>query len=218
MRNFDEDFAAEIVKETLSSFILVEFQLASGTYRYTDADHKVYWGSNMFLPKGMEFDTLSSSSSLSVDRTAFTMDNAALDMSALLLGEDVRNRPVILYAGMRLSEAGAGRLPGAVTGYVAEEIFRGLLEQWEIKEKTVKVSITNELILWSKKTIRKQSSSCPWTFKGTECAYAGSEAACNRTYERCVALSNNLNFGGDRFLPSIVQKQIWWGRTQGATS
>jgi phage-related protein len=57
-------------------------------------------------------------------------------------------------------------------------------------------------------------SSCPWVFKGTECAYSGGESTCDQTYERCRFLSNTDNFGGDRFINSLMQKEIWWGRTQ----
>ena len=37
---------------------------------------------------------------------------------------------------------------------------------------------------------------CNWDFKGFECAYAGAETDCDRTWERCQALGNTPRFGG----------------------
>jgi len=38
---------------------------------------------------------------------------------------------------------------------------------------------------------------------------------CDRTYTKCVTLSNTTNYGGFRWLPSIVDREIWWGRVRG---
>jgi hypothetical protein len=46
----------------------------------------------------------------------------------------------------------------------------------------------------------------------TECAYLGDETWCDQSYARCVTLGNSDNFGGFRFLPSLMEKDIWWGK------
>jgi len=228
MRNCDPDFSAELEKEMLSSFHLIEFTLRNDTYRFTDGDVPVYYAGVRYDPRDFEFDNLAISSSLSVDRTTLTIDNADLVLSAMLLGEDCRNRPVTLYQGLRLSaegmqmlfEAGVAFEAGVdfeqvrgTTGYVAEIIFRGVVEGWRIGEKTALIDVCNEMIIWSKKTLRKQGSSCPWTFKGEEeCRYAGSETWCDQTYERCAALLNTDNFGAERFLPAVIEKKLYWGK------
>lgn len=38
--------------------------------------------------------------------------------------------------------------------------------------------------------------SCPWIFKGAECAYAGAATTCARTLDNCRTLSNSARFGG----------------------
>jgi len=48
-----------------------------------------------------------------------------------------------------------------------------------------------------------------------QCLYAGGETWCDRTYARCLVLGNTDNFGGFRWLPSIIDKEIWWGRLRG---
>ena len=48
-----------------------------------------------------------------------------------------------------------------------------------------------------------------------QCLYAGAETWCDRTYARCTVLGNTDNFGGFRWLPSIIDKEVWWGRLRG---
>lgn len=47
--------------------------------------------------------------------------------------------------------------------------------------------------------------------KGT-CRYAGAETWCDKSYERCLALSNTLHFMGMRWIPGLQGKEIWWGQ------
>jgi len=38
---------------------------------------------------------------------------------------------------------------------------------------------------------------CMLQFKGCQCAYAGAETTCNKTYTRCLELENQMRFGGE---------------------
>lgn len=49
---------------------------------------------------------------------------------------------------------------------------------------------------------------CSWKFKSTECAYAGAETTCNKTFQRCRGLQNQLRFGG---FPSIPTERVYAG-------
>lgn len=49
-------------------------------------------------------------------------------------------------------------------------------------------------------------------YKTTECSYIGAGTWCDQSYERCLALGNNANYGGMRFAPAMQEKQVWWGR------
>ena len=91
-------------------------------------------------------------------------------------------------------------------------LFQGEIGPWEMVEGKITMTITNQFSQWSQKTLNLHSASCRWkVFKGDQCSYSGSEAWCDRTYSRCQALGNTANFGGFRWLPSIKDKQIWWG-------
>lgn len=47
---------------------------------------------------------------------------------------------------------------------------------------------------------------CRWVFKSAECAYAGAEGSCNRTFQRCQELNNVVRFGG---FPSIPIRRLY---------
>jgi hypothetical protein len=94
-----------------------------------------------------------------------------------------------------------------------QEVWRGFVSGWELAgEADCRITLTHEFVLWNKEPLRTQSSSCQWTFKGTECGYSGEAGWCDKSYDRCKKLSNPDNFGGFRFLPEIAEKEIWWGR------
>jgi hypothetical protein len=92
--------------------------------------------------------------------------------------------------------------------------FRGLLADYEIGDDAVTLNLVSWNVLWRKKTLRIAQAGCPWPFKGTECAYAGAETWCDQSYDRCEYLENEDNFGGDPFLPSLEEAQIYWGRSK----
>jgi hypothetical protein len=230
MRNFDAEIAAEIEKENLRFFFLLELQLTT-TLRLNDIDINIYHESELFVPRSFSFDSLAGSANLSVESFDIDIDDTDQVMSALLLGEDIRNKIAILYFGVIARtivaptywEEDVDWTPGIEwegetykTEMHIQEFVRGIVGGWELyDDNKAKINITNEMVLWNKKCLRPQSSSCPWTFKGTECTYAGAQTWCDQSYDRCTALSNSNQFGGERFMPSVIEKEIWWGRQRG---
>jgi len=203
MRNIDASIAAEIAKESFRFFYLLELQLTA-TYRFNDIDIPIYHGGELFAPRSFSFESLTGSANLSVESLDIDIDDTDQVIGALVLGEDVRNKIAILYFGVITDTPNAMHI---------QEFMRGIVGGWEIYgDSKVRLNITNEMILWNKKCLRPQSSSCPWTFKGTECAYAGGQTWCDQSYARCLDLLNTDNFGGERFLPAITEREIWWGR------
>jgi hypothetical protein len=232
MKNFDAELAAELQKDILSMFFMIEFVLTSGTYRYNDIDIDIYDDSgNKFTSRSFSFDNLAGSSSLSVDNLDVDIDDTDQAFSALVLGEDVRNKEVILYLGVVANQnvtgttwdtgtvwdTGTAWMPGYTQKkIITQELSRYIIGGWELNgDNGCRITLTNELILWNKKTLRVQSASCQWLFKGTECTYAGAETWCDQSYERCKNLGNQINFPGHRFLPALMEREIWWGRSAG---
>jgi len=44
------------------------------------------------------------------------------------------------------------------------------------------------------------------------CNYTGAETSCDQSYDRCIELGNQANFGGFRWQPYLADKDLWWGR------
>jgi len=103
----------------------------------------------------------------------------------------------------------------AAGGYVgpgAVLLFDGEIDSFDVDEEVARIAGVGELSQWTRTTLSPQVDACRWKiFKGTECAYAGGQSWCDRTYDRCVALSNAANFGGDRFISSLQNKIVHWG-------
>lgn len=204
MRNFDATIAAELAKENFTFFFMLELQLSS-TLRITDFDVPVYdEDDNLFTPVGFKFDNITGSAALAVESLDIEIDDTNQAISAAVLGEDVRNKWAILYIGVYADQI------------VTQEFMRGIIGGWELfDDNKAKITITNEMVLWKKRPLRIQMSSCPWVFKGEECGYTGSESTCDQSYDDCNGIKGNAaNFGGDRFLPALMEKEIWWGRTR----
>ncbi len=210
MINFDPDMAAEFAKDVLCEFRLLEFRFAETEY-LTDLDIPVYCNGHLYQPARFSINEILKSASLAVDKITIDLDNVDLSWTAKVLAEDIRGKDIVVYTGVRI-RAGSG------LRHVVQEWFWGIVRGWKIEGDTkVTISAVNEFARWNEKTLRNQSGSCPWAFKlaGGECGYTGSEDWCDQSWERCHELGNDLNFGGDRFLPGLAEKDIWWGRTQG---
>ena len=206
MKSFDSNITAELAKEIASTFFFVEMQFAS-TYRYTDCDIDMYYGGNKYSSFPFSIGNVVNSAGLSVDSLELNFSNVDLAMSSIVLGEDVAGKTCILSFFMVAAD---------YTVIEAEELFRGMVAEWELTESKLRIKLVNEFIFWSKRTLRTCQASCRWEFKGTECTYSGAATWCDQSYARCLSLGNTDNFGGFRFLPSLEEKKIWWGRTQNA--
>lgn len=237
MKTFDPSIVNELAKEGFKFFLLTTMELASGTYRQTDADIDLWTGGNKYDARDFTFDRVNTSGTMGVDSVSMTFNNADLAMGALVLSEDILGRPFTLSficvaeEEFVLSETAFSILleGGLIDGekllketeqtlgpfsiVASQSLFYGLISDWNFEDDTVWIEVENELVFWAKKALRKSDSACPWEFKETECGYSGAHDWCNQSYERCQELSNTDNFGGDRFLPAIAEKDIWWGRS-----
>lgn len=237
MKSFDPAVIIELAKEGFIFFLLVEFELLSGTLRYSDADIDIWYEDYRYSTADFVFDNVETTGDMGVDTVSLTFNNADLSMSALVLSEDILGRwftlkfvvakegsavltegevSLLLEGGLVDGEKMLLDTPVTVGGYSVvggHSLFYGIISDWELREKSIQIEVQNELVFWNKKSLRKCDSNCNWEFAGTECGYSGAQNWCNQSYERCKEIGNTDNFGGFRFLPAISEKEIWWGRT-----
>lgn len=203
MKTISTAINAQLEAEQFQYFYTVELRLTGTTLYYTDCDRPVHYNNIRYYPAPLGFADIAYAAALSVDQVTVEMGNADLTLSAYLLGEDARNKTIIISFGVMDST-------GTVVGLTG--LFRGIIGEWDLTEDRATIRALNELVLWRKRPLRSASATCPWVFKGTECAYAGAGSWCDQSYSRCAGLNNQAHFGGFRFLPALMEKQVWWGR------
>lgn len=206
VKTLPEALTIEIAKEAHSFCHLIKLELSS-TYYWTDCDQDIYYSSQWWTAKPIEFDQAKYSLLPKVDSLNLRIDNVDKTFSTLILSQDIRGKKCTIYRTLLDNNL-------AVIG-AAVILFMGYVDAIECDVRTASIELYNHFIKWKTPTPRRiHSPLCPWTFKDTEtCHYTGGETWCDRSWDRCLNLINTINFGGFRWLPYITDKPIWWGRT-----
>lgn len=208
MRTINAELLAQFASEQLRAFRLLDFDIDSVHYRYTNCDVPLLCDGNLFTSKDFRIENVGYSSNQFVDRMQIEIDDIKAVLRNAFLDGTPQGSSTILMVAVVDSK---GSVLDSGSAYTT--LFDGEIDDWSLDESKISISITSILTKWAQKTLSKYSASCRWKkFKGTECTYSGGETWCDRTYVRCTALGNTANFGGFRWLPSIVDKEIWWGR------
>lgn len=203
MRSFDPNIVLELAKEGQRFFILFEMQLDSATYYYNNSDIDLWYSGSKYTSTDFTFGNIEQSGDLGVDTLLLKFNSADGIINALILSEDIMAKTIIISFIC---------VDSSYQIIAAEPLFRGLISNYKIADKQSDIEVKTELVLWRKETLRKCQSSCRWEFKGVECTYSGDITWCDQSYEHCTSLGNTNNFGGFRFLPDIIEQEIWWGR------
>lgn len=207
MRDIDAGIVAQLQAGELKPFLLLDVEIDGTDYRYTDCDVPLVVGGNSYSPRGARLEAARYSLNTVVDSIRIELDNLDDALTAAFVAGTPQGGEVILKQA--ILDANNEPMLNQVTW------FHGEIDEWGLDEEKVTFTVTSELVKWNQQTLAKHSATCRWRkFKGTRCAYAGAETWCDRTYVRCVALANQVNFGGFRFLPSLMDREIWWGKSR----
>ena len=210
MKTIDSTFVDELKKGTIRPFYCLSFSFDSYSFYFTDCDVPLVVDSQSYESRGFSFDNIVFSNGKIVDSFDVTLDNVDRYLTTSFVdgtptGGSAKVQLILLDLDYHIIEAG--------TYSDGLTLFDGIIDSWEMDDNNIKMVIVTEFNKWNKKTLNKQSASCRWKkFKGDECQYSGGETWCDRTWSRCSDLHNTANFGGERWLPSIMDKDIWWGR------
>lgn len=210
-RTYSTTIQDEFQSKELRPFYLLSMTIGGTTYRYTDCDVPIVL-TNTYNPRGFSFQPVKYSMGSVVDQLTFSIDNLDSTFTALFTGSTPQGSATTLQ--IVVLDDSYDIVSGAVT------IFEGELDSWDLNEAVLKATVTNQFHQWTQTTLSKHPPSCRWKVfnsstlgsSGVECASTAGAAWCDRTYARCLALNNSTNFGGFRYLPSLVDKDIWWGK------
>ena len=172
---------------------LTEFNITS----WTDV---IKYEDELYYPKGMKIGAISYSSSSIVSTVTVSIDDVDRSTYSLLADAGSDKFPINLRLAI-LNEY------GVIEASVG--VFNGIINKWEYTPGVFKITAASVFEQWAQVTTARFSGSCRWkVFGGVECKYSGSGFTCDRTYDQCSAYQNSDNFGGFRWLPSLVNKKI----------
>lgn len=230
MHLFDSDLITALEAEEITTFYLLEMLVSEAYYRFTDCDIPLNSGSfvsivweegvdweegieweqgytgqdEVYYPRGFSFDPIRYSMTSIVDQFEFEVDNLDRYFTVVFADQVVSGTPVKFRQVFLNSDRSIIGAP--IT------LFEGEIDAWDLDEFRLALTVSNDFVTWSQQTLSRHSASCRWhVFKGDECAYTGDAESCDRSYTRCKSLLNTANFGGFRFLPGLIDKEIWWG-------
>ena len=212
MRTIDSSIVAQLEAEELRPFYLLSMDVDGTVYRYTDCDVPIYL-TYTYEPLGFSFNSIDYSIDSIVDSLTVEIDNVDQVQTALFVGGTPQGGDLVLSQVVLDSSY-------EIVGGASITLFEGEIDSWDLDGQRLKVTATSIFHQWSQNTMSRHSASCRWHVfnsstlgtTGVECASTAGASWCDRTYSRCSALSNTTNFGGFRWLPSIMDKEIWWGR------
>jgi len=198
---------AELIEELESeaSFTCLFAQILHTTpVYYNNSDVDIYWEGIRHRSYPFQIRTASISLGEVVTSLDVDFDNISTELASLALNNELRGTEFKLYfASIDENLNVIGTIP----------LFIGDIIQIEFTDEIITFTVMDEMYRWRDKQLNNHSPLCPWRFKDPNtCKYAGTETWCDKTYDRCAELGNTAHFGGFRHLPSIQEKEIWWGR------
>jgi phage-related protein len=206
MRNYSTTITDELATQEFKPFRLLKMTISGTAYNYTDCDIPIYYNSESYSPLPFKFNPINYSMGEIVDRAEIEIDNLNQVMTSLFVGGTPQGSDVVLSFVVLDSN-------NHPLGGNAAILFQGEIDSWNLDEERLRIVVSSIFVKWRQNTLSNHSASCRWkVFKSTECDYVGASTWCDRTYTRCVALSNTTNFGGFRWLPSLMNQDIVWGR------
>jgi hypothetical protein len=209
MRAIDSNILAELAKSELRQFYLLKLDNPVVPMYYTDCDVDLYDSVDavMCYAHGFSINDIQFSLSTIVDSVDITIDDLNAQLKSIFIGSTLKGYTVTLKS-IYLNSSYV---------QVADPIiiFIGEYGPFDINESQLKLSVYSMDSRWANCSLNRQGAPCRYkVLGGPECRYLGIETTCDRTYRRCSELRNTANFGGERWLPSIIDKEIWWGARQ----
>lgn len=200
MKTLDPAIITAFESTSYRQAVLLGIEVSGYNLKFTDWDHKLFFSGDKYVPRGMSIKSINYGESNIVSSLSLVLDDVDRGMYETFGELGPGRYPVKLRISV-LDELGV--ILGA---YVA---FSGFASQWEYTPGSLRLKVSSIFDQWGRVTISRFSASCRWkVFRGNECKYPGPGAECDRTYSQCVAYENIDNFGGFRWLPSLVNRNI----------
>ena len=201
MRSLPVAFKSALESQEYIQAILITMTVVETTVNITSWNSPIIYGSVTYLPRGFDMHPVNYGSTTVVDDITVDIDDTDRGMYETLGEHDSGEYP-IRFRWVILDNIGK-----VIASII---IFSGTIDHWYYEPGRMSVTAASIFNRWAQETSALYSESCRWkVFKGTECKYTGSNSSCDRTYDECDnSHGNAANFGGFRWLPSLVNKKV----------
>ena len=181
--------AAKLTATASKPVDLYEIYLDSGTLYF--ADTAITWGGHNYLAYVDSRSAIVRADGPEFDRVSVTFSNVDRQMAALLLGEDIEYRRIIIR-----------RIDRDVASDSIVMLVGRMERASKVNERTVVIdayellgSITHEV------PGRRFLTTCSLVYKSTECGATSLLSTCEKTWWQCAERLNTDRFTGFRFIP-----------------
>ncbi len=175
-------------------YIVYDYDGASNDVEFAAYDADVTFDGVVYTAWAITHDAVNESSSGEVTSVKLTIGNVNRVFQAYLEDYDLRGKKVLIRRVWSDQLADADACEDQyfyIDSYTADEqtIILELSGKYDVMDMVIPRGVFNR-------------NHCRWVFKSTECGYSGGETTCNRTFQRCIALSNYARFGGFPAIPT----------------
>jgi lambda family phage minor tail protein L len=201
MRTLNADFITEKnlqENEPIFLYSIINFDGASNDLNYTSWDENVTYDSVLYTAYAITHETIGQNESGEIQTISLSIGNVNRTIQAYLELYELRGIEI------KIKRIFLDKVADTLAFY--EDSY--YVESYTANEMQVEFILTTKFTL-NNSVIPKRPMSrnfCSWRFKGTECAYAGVDATCNKTLKDCISKSNNLRFGGFPSIPTRIIK------------
>lgn len=201
MRTIDATTKAEKNKpsnQPVYLYTIYDYDGSSNNLYFAEHDADIVYGGVTYTKFPITHDFVGENAQGTIDAVKLSVSNVSREMQAYLETYDLRGKKVdiIVVWADQLADTDA---------YLKDTYY---IDSYTADQNAVEFTLSGRIdVLSVELPCRKFSRThCSWKFKGTECAYAGATATCDKTLATCRTLQNQLRFGG---FPSIPMKRMF---------
>ena len=204
MRSINSTFKTEknsAANKPIRLYTLENYDGAGHHLNFAEYDADVTFNGITYTKFPISIDSISENNKSAVDTVNLTVANISRLIQSYLENYDLRGKKVSIKTvwANQLTDSNA---------YI-EDIF--YIDSYSADQDNASFILTSKFdLLDVELPLRRYSRNyCHWKFKGIECAYLGTETACNKTKQDCKNNKHNfVRFGG---FPSIQSHRIILG-------
>lgn len=181
-------------------FTVYDYDGAGSNLYWAEYDVDVVFNGVTYSRFPITFDKVSENSAGTIDQMTVTLSNVSRLIQSYLEDYDFRGKKV------SLKTVWADQLSD-VDNFIEEILY---VDSYTSDALNVSINLSSKFDVLDVALPARQYSRnyCQFVFKGTECAYAGAVATCDKTKQTCKTLSNFQRFGG---FPSIQPNRVALG-------